>query len=287
MAGGLFDTKRISEWIGEKVEALDSTDAELLLTLSREYLHRVRYRIGLIVVMIAIISATTASVALLVKDVVNVVFVEQDSSLLILLVVAILLIFTAKGATTYYQNVISARISNEIVADVQKRLFAHLLSQNLTVFANNTSDKLLMIFNQGANGFGSILTTVMINGVRDLALVVSLIAVMIYQDTFLALACLVVGPPVYFGVVKLLGKVKGLMELELAGYAELYKRVRETAQGITVIKSFNLEPTAYNGGSDVVEGLRQRMDRIAALQAAPLPLLEMAGGFAVACARDR
>jgi ATP-binding cassette subfamily B protein len=283
-AMALLDSKRFTNWLEVRMHALSSTDADILVKVFRDYFRQVRGRLGIIAIMIAIISATTAGVALLVKDIVSVIFVDRDSVLFIYLVVGSVILFTARGLSTYYQTILSARISNQVIADAQRRLFAHVLKQQMSTFTKYSSDSLLMRFNQGASGFGSIFTTVLISGTRDAAQVVSLLAVMIYLDPLLTFLCLIVGPPVYYGVVMLLGKIKGLMEQELLGYSELNKRVRETVQGITVIKSFNLESTVRSSSGHVIDGLRHRMDRIAALQAAPLPLLEVAGGLGVSIA---
>lgn len=273
---------RLLDWVEARAVAIDSEDAQTFIKIFRQYFHRFRVKLALIVIMIAVISGTTATVALMVEDVVNHLFVAEDGSLIIPLILVVLVIFFAKGVASYFQAVLSAQISNAIVADVQKRLFAHIVRQRMTFFSRYTSDELLMRFNQGAQGFGSILTTVLIEGVRDAATVASLVCVMFYQDALLALACMVVSPIVYFGVVILLRKIRGLAELEMKGFAELNRRVRESVQGITVIKAFNLEETAMRGADNVVDGLRARADRIASLQAAPVPLLDAVGGMAVA-----
>jgi len=277
-------TNGFGNWIAARVDALGSTDSELMLRLLKTYFRRFRRRFALIALMILVISATTAVVPLFVKYLVNQILVEPSGFLFVPLFFAIVAIFVVKGAATYCQTVLSARISNDIVADVRTRMFDHLLRQRVRFFSRYGTDELLMRFNQGATGFNSILTTVLVNGIRDLWMVLALVSVMVWEDAVLAALSLIMTPAIYYGVVALIKRIRRLVELELAGHAELNKHIREIVQGIEVIKSFNLEAAAARGAHDVVARLRQQANRIAALQSAPVPLLDTVGGIAVGIA---
>ena len=139
----------------------------------------------------------------------------------------------------------------------------------------------MMHFNQGAQGFQSILTTVLVGGSRDAATLIFLLISMFILDPLLTVLSFTVAPAVFLGINMLIKRIKDVMQLELAGLTELNKHVRETVQGITVIKSFNLEKALKNQTEDVVDGLRERKDKIATLQAAPVPLLDTLGGVAI------
>jgi len=271
---------RLAGWI-EKVR---TGDVELFLQIFREYFHRYWRRYILIFVLIGIAAGTTAMTAWLVKDVVNSVFVDQKSELLIPLVAVVLAIFLARGVSTYFQTVLSKRISNAMVADVQKRLMNHALTQRLSFFSANGSDGLLMRFNQGAEAFQSILNLVLVTGLRDLVTLIALVVVMLIQDPMLTLISFTVAPVVFYGVSVLVRRLKQLGKDELAGFAELNRLVRETVQGISVIKAYNLERAQNEASDEVIGRIQDRRDRMAALQAAPIPMLDTVGGIAVSLA---
>lgn len=280
----LFSRKFWAHQIASRLEKVKEGDVELFLRLFKEYFPRFRNKYILIFFLIILASGMTALTAWLVKDVVNGIFVDKKSELILPVVAAILGVFLLKGVSTYFQTVLSNQISNAMVADIQRRLFEHVLKQRVSFFAKRGSDDLLMRFNQGAQGFNSILTNVLVYGSRDLATVISLFAVMVMQDPLLTMASLLVAPIVFFGIGTVLRKLKDISWQELAGHTELNKHVRETVQGITVVKAFNLEPTLKSLTEDVISGLQQRKDRIAALQAIPIPLLDTVGGMAVGLA---
>ena len=199
----------------------------------------------------------------LVKDIVNSVFVDRNAELLIPLVVMVLAIFLAKGLSTYFQTVLSQRISNAMVADIRKRLINHVVAQRVEFFSKNASDSLLMKFNQGAQAFNQILNLVLVNGLRDFATLVGLVIVMLIQDPMLTLVSFTVAPVVFYGVTMLMRKMKDMAQEEMAGFAELNRLVRETVQGITVIKAYNLEAAAKSDSEDVIHGIQDRADRMA------------------------
>lgn len=273
-----------AQQIANRLEKVKEGDVDVFLQLFKEYFHRFRNQYIVIFILIFIASGTTALTAWLVKDVVNGIFVEQQSQLLVPIVAVILSVFLIKGASTYFQTILSNRISNAMVADVQRRLFDHILKQRVTFFSKYGSDVLLMRFNQGAQAFHSILTTVLVKGSRDAATVISLFFVMLLQDPLLTVISFLTAPVIFHVIAIVLRKMKDLGQEELAGYAELNKHVRETVQGVTVVKAFNLEPTLRSKTDDVISGLEWRKNKIAELRAIPIPLLDTMGGIAVAVA---
>jgi ATP-binding cassette subfamily B protein len=271
---------RIANWL----EQIRQGDVELFLQIFREYFHRFWRTYVLIFVLIGIASGATAVTAWLVKDIVNSVFVDRNAELLIPLVAMVLAIFLAKGFSTYFQTVLSTRIANAMVADIQKRLMNHVLAQRMDFFSKNGSDSLLMKFNQGSSGFSSILNLVLVNGLRDVTTLVGLVVVMLIQDPMLTIVSFTVAPLVFYGVSVLIRKLKDLAQEELAGYEALNRLVRETVQGIPVIKAYNLEKSQRGDSHSVIEHIQDRKDRMAALQAAPIPMLDTVGGIAVSLA---
>src|SRR5262249_28036610 len=155
----------------------------------------------------------------------------------------------------------------------------HALAQRLRFFERYSSDDLTMRVNMGAGSFGSILNQVILNGARDCATVISLLFVMVAQDATLTLLCFVGVPVVFLGITKLLKRIKVLMQQEMRSVAELNKYVREVVQGIKVIKAYNLEPVIKNDVNAVIESIKDRANRVAALQVAPVPITVTIGGI--------
>ncbi len=280
----IFHRKFWADLIANRNEQIKSGDIELFLRIFKEYFFRFWKTFVLIVVLIFLAAAMTAAPIWLVKGIINNIFVNKEAYWVLPLFFLIVTIFILKGGSTYWQTVLSSRISNAMVADVQKRMYAHILSQRIIFFNKKSSDELTMRFNQGAQGFHSILTTVLVGGARDLATLIFFLATMIFLDPLLTLLTFTVVPLVFWGINILMSKLKNIIREELEGIAVLNKYVRETVQGISVVKSFNLEAPLKGQMDDVIIGLEDRKNKIARLQAAPVPLLDTLGGIAIGLA---
>jgi ATP-binding cassette subfamily B protein len=256
-------------------------DFRAFLSIFKSYFPLYKYKYALIFVLILVSANTTAAAAWMVHDVVNDFFVKKQGQFLIPLFLLIVGLFIAKGASSYWQAVLSARIANDMVARTQKRMFDHILAQRVRFFERYSSDDLNMRVNMGASSFGTILNQAVLNGARDGATVISLLGVMVAQDLTLTLICLLAVPVVFLGITLLLKRIKSLMEQEMLSIAQLNKHVREVVQGIKVIKAYNLEPIITSEVNAVVESIKDRSNRVSALQTAPVPLIDTIGGAGI------
>jgi len=80
---------------------------------------------------------------LLARQVINKAYVDKDVRGIVLLSLVTIAIFTIKGAATYGHTVILSKISNAILANNQRRLFAKLMSENIAFFSNRHSSEFL------------------------------------------------------------------------------------------------------------------------------------------------
>jgi ATP-binding cassette subfamily B protein len=267
--------------IGSLFGVFGDGDFGVFVAIFKAYFPRYKYKYAIILILISLASTATATAAWLVRDVVNDFFVKKNGDFLIPLFLMIVGLFIAKGAATYWQSVLSARIGNDMVAKTQERMFAHILAQRVGFFERYTSDDLTMRVNSGAGAFGAILNQVILTGARDGATVISLLAVMIFQDATLTLLSVVAVPVIFLGLTRVLKRIKDLMWQELQSIAQLNKHIREVVQGVKVIKSYNLEPVIKAEVDDVIERIKDRSNRVSALQAAPVPIIDTFGGVGI------
>jgi ATP-binding cassette subfamily B protein len=256
-------------------------DFRVFISIFREYFPAYKYKYGLILLLIGVASVATAAAAWLVRDVVNGLFLTKEGSMLIPIFLLVLFAFLLKGLSTYWQSVLSARIANDMVAKTQERMISHILMQRAEFFDRFSSDDLIMRISMGAGSFGTILNRVVLAGARDLATVLSLAFVMVRQDLILTLICLIAVPPIFLCISLLLKRIKSLMKQEMQSIAELNKHVREAVQGFKVIKAYNLEPVIKNEVDSVIESIKDRSNKVSALENAPVPIIDTLGGVAV------
>src|SRR6476646_9805403 len=144
--------------------------------------------------LMAVSAATTAGSAYLLGKVINQAYVDRNIGGIAILSAVTVVIFILKGAATYGHQVILSQISNAILANNQRRLFAKLMSENVAFFSERHSSEFLARLTAGASSITQVLS-LLVNAVgRDVLSLVALVTVMLMQDPFMALLGFVVAP---------------------------------------------------------------------------------------------
>src|ERR1700732_4816512 len=101
--------------------------------------------------LMAVSAATTAGSAYLLGQVINQAYVDKNVRGIAILSGITVIIFILKGAATYGHQVILSKISNAILANNQRALFAKLMSESIAFFSERHSSEFLARLTAGAN----------------------------------------------------------------------------------------------------------------------------------------
>src|ERR1700739_3110260 len=166
-------------------------------------------------------AAATAGSAWLLGQVINKAYVDRNLRGIAILSGVTVLIFILKGAATYGHQVILSKISNAILANNQRRLFAKLMNESVAFFSERHSSEFLARLTSGAYSVTQVLS-LLINAVgRDLLLLIGLVAVMLTEDPYMALFGFVVAPPAILVLRKLVKRMKGLANNQFMRNADI------------------------------------------------------------------
>ncbi|WP_448148225.1 ABC transporter ATP-binding protein [Labrys miyagiensis] len=193
----------------------------------------------------------------------------------------VVLVFMVRGAASYIKDTVLARIGSSIIASVQKRLFNHVVQQDMSYFTARHSTEMVASNTFVANS-SRVASNLLVNSISNVLQVFSLIAVMIIRDPLLAISALVVMPPAVIGIRYITRRVGRVVRRQYQSTAQITGIIQETSQGIRVVKSFGME-----------DAMRQRMDagvaeaqaaanKMAALGNRSGPIMETMAGCAVA-----
>jgi ATP-binding cassette, subfamily B, bacterial MsbA len=234
------------------------------------------------VLLMAVAAAATALSAFLLKPVLNYMSAPDGFAELKLLSLAIACLFLLRGAATYGYLVLLARTGNRIVANVQMRLFAHLIYQDLRFLQNNQSGDFLARLSIAANGVRETLQVLITSAGRDALTLIGLVIVMIVQDPALSLVALALMPIGAYWLGRLIQRVRSFARRSFDGTAKIMFAMQEAMLGIRVVKSFGLEGVMIKRMRAAVEEVEAAASRMAAGMAISSPLADMFGGFAIA-----
>ena len=232
--------------------------------------------------LMAVSAATTAGSAWLLGQVINQAYVDKNVRGIAILSLVTVVIFIIKGAATYGHQVILSKISNAILANNQRALFAKLMNESVGFFSDRHSSEFLARLTAGANSVTQVLS-LLINAVgRDVLSLIGLIAVMVSQDPLMALLGFLVAPPAMIVLRTLVRRIKSLAHTQFTGTADIMETMQESLQGIRTVKAFTLETTMRERIDASIAAVENNANKMARVSNRASPLMETLGGLAVA-----
>jgi subfamily B ATP-binding cassette protein MsbA len=261
---------------------LPAEDQKILGRLLREKWREYSPRYAAAFSFMAIVAGITAFSAWLMKDVINKIFVERDGAAVIWLPALVLGLYTIKGIASYFQEVTLAQIGNAMVADTQKKMFAQLLKQDLGFFAKHPSSELITRVTRNAASTREALNMIATSVGRDLLTLAGLVTVMVIQQPIMFAICLIGAPIGLFVQKKLVKRVQKVSRSEILSDGHVVNAIRETVQGVRVVKAFTLEGAMAKRMNTAVERVQARNNKLVAINARTSPLVDTLGGLAFA-----
>ena len=229
----------------------------------------------------AVVAATTAALAFLMETILDDVFTARDRSSLYSAAAVVMAVFLLKGMATYGQNVLVSFVGQRILADLQKRMFSHLLRADLAYFHEQSSGNLISRFINDVEKMRGTVASVLTAIGRDSLTIIFLVGVMFYQDWLLSLLTFFAFPLAILPLVnigKRMRKVSANTQHELGQFTTL---LNEVFQGARHVKAYGMEPYERERAGAVIEQIFKLVFRAARTKAAAYPIMETLGGTAI------
>jgi ABC-type multidrug transport system fused ATPase/permease subunit len=232
--------------------------------------------------MMGLIALTTSLSAWIIGRIVDKIFVGRDLRAVWEITAAIVAIYTVKGLATYGQQVVMSRVGNNIVADVQRRIFDQMLRMKVGYYSQSHSSEFIARQAFIAQSASNVLSLVITTLSRDALTIVGLVIVMVSQDPLLSLLALMFVPVAAIGVRKIGIRVRKIMASEFQGMMQMMESLQETAQGIRIVKAFTLENFMRARQGKAIGSFEAAANKLARVSSRTSPIMESLGGFAIA-----
>ena len=233
-------------------------------------------------VLMALGAAATSASAWILKPVLNHMVAGDGFRNLRHLSWAVAALFTVRGLATYGYLILLSRAGNAIVADVQRRVFARLVRQEMAFFQDRHSSEFLTRLSAAANGVRDSLQALITSMGRDAFTAIGLVTVMVVEDPLMSVIALAVLPIAVLGIGRLIRQVRKWARRSFDGSTRIMQTMQETVQGVKIVKSFNLEETMAQRMSECVGDVQRAANRMAAGSAISSPLSDILAGLAIA-----
>jgi subfamily B ATP-binding cassette protein MsbA len=214
------------------------------LVLYRRLLGYVRpYAPALVVggLLALVVAAMEGSVAWLVKPAMDDIFLKRDLVALRLVPLALLGAYLVKGLARYGQSYLMAAVGERVIARLRADVYGHLQTMPLAYFSSRHSAELMSRVVSDVNRLARLSSTVMVMTIRQVAMVIALVTVMLVREWRLALIALVVFPFIGIAVRQIGRRLYRINRRTQAKIAELNVLLHESFAGTKIIKAFGRE----------------------------------------------
>jgi subfamily B ATP-binding cassette protein MsbA len=254
----------------------------LFLRLFNEHVKSQKRNLGIAAVCMLVIAATTALQAWLMEPVLNKIFVEKSTKMLYLIPLAVFANALIKGVASFYESSIMRMIGQRIVADIQLRLYSHLMYADMHYLSQHPSGNLISRFTNDINAMRSSVSEVLTGIAQDLVTLIGLLFIMFYQSSDLALIACVVFPIAFFPIIKLGRRMRKIARDMQAELGDFTVRLDETFQNDKIVKSYCREEYEISRAERIIDRFLQLYRKAAYIESASSPIMETLGGVAVA-----
>lgn len=233
------------------------------------------------IVCMIVIAATTAAMAQLMEPVINKIFIEKNPQTLVTLSLSILLTFVLKSAATFGESFILGSVGQNIVTNVQDKLYRHILTLPYRFFQEQNSGSLVSRFIHDVRLLEGTVTQTLSSLIKDALTIVALAGLMIYYDWELALISLFLFPIALLPLAKLAKRMRKTAHTIQATMGDITSLLTQSFQGIRIIKAYHVEHYEGRRMKGILTSFLQRSLKGIRIKALSHPIMELAGGLAI------
>ena len=218
-------------------------------------------QLGVAVFFMLLAALSTALFAKLLQPILDtaMIGVQKDPSSISVvypLGLAILASFIVRGFATYLQTIHMNKISQHIVADIQRDVFAHFLTLDLSFFHNNRSGQLVSRVTNDVSVMRAAVSDSMTGIGYNLLTLIFLLGVMFWQDVQLALITLISFPIASMLVIYLGRRLRKISKSIQNQTAHLMGVLTQIFQGIRQVQAYSMESHEKVKAGEAVNAVR-------------------------------
>ena len=258
---------------------------ELKLILKRLYDQYVQYHLKTIIFCLflsILVAASTSATAYLLDPAVKKIFVEKDQTLAWLIPVAIVFTFAAKGLSLYVARLNILKVGQIISGEMQKKIAKSILFSDIQTLDTRHSGKYISNIMYDSGQIHQLVSTGVLNIMKDSFSVVFLVGLMFYQNWKLALFAMIM-IPLAVGLAKNLGKKMGkatLQASEISG--KLISFLSDIFKASKMIRIYQKEEVEKKNSEEVISELVNKNIRLGSLVIRATPIMETLTGIMIA-----
>jgi ATP-binding cassette, subfamily B, bacterial MsbA len=178
---------------------------QILKRLFREYIKKHLKKIFIALILSLVVAGSTSGIAWLLDPAVKKIFIDQDKVFAWSIPLLIIIAFSSKGISLYFARINLIRAGEEVAGELQKNIANNILVSDVQTLDNNHSGKYISNVMYDSHHVKSLVSTGVLNLMKDTFSVIALVSLMFYQNWKLASFAILM-MPLAGGLAKSLGK---------------------------------------------------------------------------------
>jgi subfamily B ATP-binding cassette protein MsbA len=254
----------------------------ILRRLYKEYVKKHLKKILIALVLSIIVAASTSSIAWLLDPAVKKIFIEQNKVFTWSIPILIVIAFSSKGLSLYFARINIIRVGEEVAGALQKKVANNILTSDIQTLDNRHSGKYISNVMYDTHHVQNLVSTGVLNLMKDTFSVIALVSLMFYQNWKLALFAILM-MPLAGGLAKSLGKRIGKATSK-AGVSSgnLASFLTEIFKGSKMIRIYQKENEENKKANLVIDDLVEKNIKIGSVIIRATPIMEALTGFMIA-----
>ena len=264
------------------MERKSEKSIKLVKRLIKEHVRPYFGKMFIAAICMAIVAATTATNAWLMQPVLDEVFLNKNTQLLLLVPIVVMTIAIVKGLASYGESIFMEYSGEKIISDIRYRLFSHLMNADLNFFHKNSSGKLISRFTYDVGLLRASVSTALTGIAKDSMTLIFLVALMFYQDWFLAIIAFFVFPDAVLPILcirRRIRKISTYAQIEIGSFASLLSQI---FQGARYVKAYTMQKYEKRRAKKIIDDLFNLIYKSVRIRSRTRPILETLGGIAIA-----
>ena len=254
----------------------------ILKRLFNQYVKKHLKKIFLALLLSIVVAGSTSAIAWLLDPAVKKIFIEKNTTLSWLIPILIIIAFAGKGFSLYAARLIIIRVGEEVAGVLKKQIADNIVKSDIQTLDNRHSGKYISNVLYDTGQVQNLVSTGVLNLMKDSFSVIALVGVMIYQNWKLALFAMLM-MPLAAGLAKSLGKRIG-KAVGKAGEASgvLVTFLAEIFRGARMIRIYQKEKSINAETDLVVNDVMEKNIKTASIMIRATPLMETLTGIMIA-----
>jgi ATP-binding cassette, subfamily B, bacterial MsbA len=246
------------------------------------YIKPYRMKLVISLILTTIVAGAMPAIALLVKYVMDKVFIAKDQLWLILLACTVIVIYLIKSICDYFSYYNMNDVGQSVIRDIRDGLYNHIQTLSMPYFIRTPTGTLISRITNDVNMVQLSVTESVTEFIRQSLTLIGLVTVVFWRDWRLAIIAMLVFPLVIYPISKFGQRLKRYSTKSMKVMGNVMSILDEAISGIRIVKAYKMEEYETKRFSEENQNYYKNWMKRISIRALSGPLLELIGGLGTA-----